>query len=220
MADPSTRKLVSESCRTRLRTPIAVITVCLCLVESTGCTINPCKRSPNGPASIEDVPQVSATDPFFLPAYAEREQVNPSAVALMRLLEPSFADERNRELTAYRCVTSTGTLAVRAVHTTEGMIIVVKTRAQRQRDGWFSSRIALGSHRQWKELEARVKEAGLWEHPPQRRTRIDGVDGEFWTLEGLRKSRHAIVSKWSPREGDPIRPPCLYLFALAHHTVQ
>lgn len=214
MAVLTTRSLVSQLCPAYLFRPM-VVTICLCLLQSTGCISNPTNRSPASPLSVEDAPQFVTNDPFFLPAYAEQGQVNPSAATLMKLVEPSLADGRNRELTAYRCVTSSGALAVRAVLTTEGMIIIVKTGGQRRRDGGATSRVAVGSRRQWNELEGRVEESGLWKRPPQRRIRIDGVDGEFWTLEGLRERRYAVLSKWSPRKGDPIRPPCLYLFALA-----
>lgn len=70
-------------------------------------------------------------------------------------------------------------------------------------------------HEEWRLLEQRLENAGLWEAPERDGRR--GADGSEWVLEGRRDGRYSFRSMWSPtdRSFPQYRKVCEYMLDLA-----
>lgn len=68
---------------------------------------------------------------------------------------------------------------------------------------------------EWRRLEQRLENAGLWE-PPDRDDRV-GADGAEWIVEGRKGGRYSFHVVWSPTEGTfpQYRKVCSYMLELA-----
>jgi hypothetical protein len=71
---------------------------------------------------------------------------------------------------------------------------------------------------EWRLLDQRMENAGLWESPPDKDKddRI-GVDGAEWVVEGRRGNNYQFRSVWSPDDSSfpQYRKACEYLLTIA-----
>jgi hypothetical protein len=68
---------------------------------------------------------------------------------------------------------------------------------------------------EWRLLDQRMANAGLWEAPDEDNQR--GADGAEWIVEGRREKRYQFRSAWSPEDSSfpQYRKACEYMLSLA-----